>query len=109
VAAEDELLPQGGLEVVDDVFAADDVVHFGGKQARGTAVVPRFVRQPRAAFPDVCHDAIRDSHVHGDDRGAGHAARIYSGGSSSTPRPASIRRPTRVSSAHTSGPKESGG
>lgn len=51
--ANDEIVGKGNLVAVDQVFAADYVVHTGGKDFRGTDFVRRFIRQLRAAIPDV--------------------------------------------------------
>ncbi len=51
--ANDEILGKGNLGVVDKVFAADYVVHAGGKDHKGHAFVRRFVGQLRSAIPDL--------------------------------------------------------
>ncbi len=51
--ANDEILGRGNLGVVDEAFAADYVVHAGGKDAKGTEFVRRFIGQLRSAVPDL--------------------------------------------------------
>lgn len=51
--ANDELLGQGNLDVVDEVFATEYVVHAGGKDYKGHAFVRRFVKQLRSAILDL--------------------------------------------------------
>lgn len=51
--ANEELLGKGNLEVVNDVFADDYVVHAGDKKYHGHKFIIRFVRQLRAAMPDL--------------------------------------------------------
>ena len=51
--ANDELLGKGNLGVVDEIFAADYVVHAGGKHHRGPEFVRRFVGLLRSAIPDL--------------------------------------------------------
>lgn len=51
--ANDEILGRGNLGVVDEIFAADYVVHAGSKDYRGTEFVRRFVGQLRSAIPDL--------------------------------------------------------
>ena len=51
--ANEEILGNGALDEVDNVFATDYVVHAGGKDYRGPQFVKRFVRQLRAAITDL--------------------------------------------------------
>ena len=50
--ANDEILGKGNLDVVDEIFATDYVVHAGGKDHRGLASVRRFAKLLRSAIPD---------------------------------------------------------
>ncbi|MDY6950686.1 MAG: ester cyclase [Thermodesulfobacteriota bacterium] len=49
----DALIGKGNLDVVDDIFATDYVVHAGGKEYRGHAFIRRFIGQLRKAIPDI--------------------------------------------------------
>jgi len=51
--ANHEILEKGNLSVVEEIFATDYIVHAGGKDYKGPAFVRRFVRQLRAAIPDL--------------------------------------------------------
>ncbi len=51
--ANDEIVGKGNLGVVDEVFAADYVVHAGGKDFKGPEFVRRFIGQLRSAIPDL--------------------------------------------------------
>ncbi len=51
--ANDEILGQGNLGVVDKIFATDYVVHAGGKDYKGHEFVRRFVKLLRSAIPDL--------------------------------------------------------
>jgi predicted ester cyclase len=51
--ANDEILGKGNLDIADEVFAADYVVHAGGKDFKGPQFVRRFIRQLRSAIPDL--------------------------------------------------------
>lgn len=51
--ANEQLLTHGNLDVIDDVFTTDYVVHAGGKDHTGHAFVRRFVKGLRAAIPDL--------------------------------------------------------
>ena len=51
--ANDELLGKGNSSVVDEIFAADYVVHAGGKDHQGLEFVRRFVKLLRTAIPDL--------------------------------------------------------
>ncbi len=51
--ANDEILAKGNLDVVDEIFATDYVVHAGGKDHRGLAFVRRFAGLLRSAIPDL--------------------------------------------------------
>ena len=51
--ANDEILAKGNLAVVDKIFAADYVVHAGGKDHKGPEFVRRFARLLRSAIPDL--------------------------------------------------------
>ncbi len=51
--ANDEILGKGNLDVVDEIFATDYVVHAGGKDHKGLQFVRRFVKLLRSAIPDL--------------------------------------------------------
>ena len=51
--ANEELFGKGNLDVVDQIFAPDYVVHAGGKDFKGPGFVRRFIRQLRSAIPDL--------------------------------------------------------
>lgn len=51
--ANDEILGKGNLDVVDEIFAIDYVVHAGGKDHKGLQFVRRFVKLLRSAIPDL--------------------------------------------------------
>lgn len=51
--ANHEILEKGNLAAVDKIFAADYVVHAGGKDHKGVAFVRRFVEQLRSAIPNL--------------------------------------------------------
>lgn len=51
--ANHEIIDQGNLDAIDDVFAADYVAHIGGKDFKGTAFVRKFIGQLRSAIPNV--------------------------------------------------------
>ncbi len=51
--ANDEILGKGNLDVVDEIFATDYVVHAGGKDYKGLAFVRRFATLLRSAIPDL--------------------------------------------------------
>jgi len=51
--ANDEIIGKGNLGVVGEIFAADYVVHAGGKDHKGHAFVRRFANLLRSAIPDV--------------------------------------------------------
>ncbi len=51
--ANDEILGKGNLDVVDEIFAADYVVHAGGKDHKGPEFVRRFAKLIRSAIPDL--------------------------------------------------------
>ncbi|MGD2110918.1 MAG: ester cyclase [Phycisphaerae bacterium] len=48
-----EILGNGDLDVVDEVFATSFVLHAGGRDHKGRAFVKRFAGQLRTAFPDL--------------------------------------------------------
>lgn len=56
--ANDEILASGNLAAVEDIFAADYLVHSAGRDYAGTDFVRRFARQLRAAIPDIRVKAI---------------------------------------------------
>lgn len=49
----DELIGKGTLDVVDDLFTTDYLVHTGGKEYKGHAFIRRWIRQLRSAIPDI--------------------------------------------------------
>lgn len=49
----DELLAQGNLDAIAEVFTTDYVVHAGGKDYSGHQFIRRFVKQTRAAIPNL--------------------------------------------------------
>ncbi len=51
--ATDEILGKGNLDVVDEVFATDFVLHAGGKDHKGPEFVRRFAKRLRSAIPDL--------------------------------------------------------
>ena len=51
--ANEEIIGNGNLDVVGEIFAADYVVHAGGKDHTGHAFVKRFANLLRTAIPDV--------------------------------------------------------
>ena len=51
--ANDEILGKGNLDVVDEIFAIDYVVHAGGKDHKGLQFVRRFVKLLRSAIPNL--------------------------------------------------------
>lgn len=48
-----QILEEGKLPVVEQVFAPDYVLHAGSRTGNGPAFVKRFSRQLRASFPDL--------------------------------------------------------
>jgi len=52
-SANDEIIGNGNLDVVDQIFSSDYVVHTGDKDYKGTQFVRRFVNQLRSAIPDI--------------------------------------------------------
>ncbi len=51
--ATDEILGKGNLDVVEEIFATDYVLHAGGKDHKGPEFVRRFAKLLRAAIPDL--------------------------------------------------------
>ncbi len=51
--ANEEVLGKGNLDVVEQFFSDDYVLHSGGKDHRGRSFVRRFVKQLRSAIPDL--------------------------------------------------------
>ncbi len=51
--ATDEILGKGNLDVVDEIFATDYVLHAGGKDHEGAEFVRRFAKLLRSAIPDL--------------------------------------------------------
>jgi len=51
--ANDEILGKGNLNVVDEVFATDYVLHAGGKDYKGPKFVKKFIKQLRTAIPKL--------------------------------------------------------
>ena len=51
--ANDEIIGKGNLDVVDEIFGRDYVVHAGGKDHTGHAFVRRFANLLRSAIADV--------------------------------------------------------
>ncbi len=49
----DELIGNGNLGVVDEIFATDYVVHAGDKNYKGHEFIRRWARQLRSAIPDI--------------------------------------------------------
>ncbi len=49
----DELIGNGNLGVVDEIFATDYVVHAGDKSYKGHEFIRRWARQLRSAIPDI--------------------------------------------------------
>ena len=51
--ANDEIIGKGNLDAIDEIFAADYVVHAGGKDYKGHKFIRRFIGQLRAAIPNI--------------------------------------------------------
>jgi len=51
--ANDEIIGKGNLDAIDDIFAADYIVHAGGKDFKGHEFVRGFLGQLRSAIPDI--------------------------------------------------------
>ncbi len=51
--ANDEIIGNGNLGIVDEIFASDYVTHGGGKDYKGQEFVRRFIGQLRSAIPDI--------------------------------------------------------
>jgi predicted ester cyclase len=51
--ANDEIIDNGNMDAVDEVFTTDYVAHAGSKTGKGHAFVRKFIGQIRAAIPDV--------------------------------------------------------
>ena len=51
--ANDEVIGNGNLKIVDEIFAANYVAHAGGKDYRGHQFVRRFIGELRSAIPDI--------------------------------------------------------
>ena len=51
--ANDEILAKGNLAAIEDIFAADYILHAGGKDHRGRKFIRDFVRQLRTAIPNL--------------------------------------------------------
>ncbi len=51
--ATDEILGKGNIDVVDEIFATDYVLHAGGKDHKGLEFVRRFAKLLRSAIPDL--------------------------------------------------------
>ncbi len=49
----EELIGKGDLDVIDEIFAADYIVHAGGKDYKGHGFIKRWARQLRSAIPDI--------------------------------------------------------
>lgn len=56
-----ELFNKGNLDVIEEIFSVDYVVHSGGKQYSGHSFIRRFVEFLRTAIPDL---RIVDIKVH---------------------------------------------
>ncbi len=51
--ANDELVSQGNLNIVEETFAIDYVAHADGKEYKGIDFVKRYAKQLRKAIPDL--------------------------------------------------------
>ena len=51
--ANEEIIGKGNLDIVDEVFASDYIVHAGGKDYKGPKFVKRFIKQLRTAIPKL--------------------------------------------------------
>jgi predicted ester cyclase len=51
--ANEKLLGQGNIDVVDEIFAHNYIVHARGKEYKGHEFIKRFARQLRSAIPDI--------------------------------------------------------
>jgi len=51
--ANEELFGKGNLDVVDEIFSDNYVVHAGNKDYEGHEIIKRFIGQLRSAIPDI--------------------------------------------------------
>ena len=51
--AAEQLFEQGNVEIIETVFASDYVAHEGDKTHKGQKFIKQFIRQLRAAIPDI--------------------------------------------------------
>ncbi|MCP4112581.1 MAG: ester cyclase [Desulfobacteraceae bacterium] len=49
----DELIENGNLGVIDEIFATDYIAHAGDKNYKGHEFIKRWTRQLRLAIPDI--------------------------------------------------------
>jgi predicted ester cyclase/ketosteroid isomerase-like protein len=55
-SANDELLGEGNVTRVREIFAPDYVVHFKGEDFRGTQATEQYLSELRSAFPDLRYE-----------------------------------------------------
>jgi predicted ester cyclase len=51
--ANEQLIGQGNLNVVDEIFSTDYIAHAGDKDYKGHEFIKRWTKQLRSAIPDV--------------------------------------------------------
>jgi len=51
--ANEELFGKGKLDIIDEVFSKNYVVHAGNKEYKGCEFIRKFTRQLRFAIPDI--------------------------------------------------------
>jgi hypothetical protein len=51
--ANDELIGHGSLNVVDEIFSTEYILHTGDKDYKGREFIKRWVKQLRSAIPDI--------------------------------------------------------
>lgn len=51
--ANEEIIGKGNIAIVDETFATDFVIHFGGKDTKGLEVVRSFIKQLHSAMSDI--------------------------------------------------------
>jgi len=56
--ANDELFGKGNLDIIDEIFATNYIVHAGNKDYKGHEFIKKFTRQLRLAIPDIRVDKV---------------------------------------------------
>ncbi|UWG98984.1 ester cyclase [Dehalobacter sp. DCM] len=51
--ANDGLMTNGNLSLIDEIFTTDYIAHAGGKDHKGHTFIKRYVNQLRSAIPDI--------------------------------------------------------